>query len=165
MKYSYVGVFVPSDSDDISDRRFHTVEKSSSVDRKLIPEIVRNDAIKNSSIDEYALRNYWTLAMGETRIVNSSWGNFNKLKAQIEGLPSVSEVKSKQSRTKSCVIGYTNSGALKTLKNKINSMYGKDIPIFCGKDAFEIQTRFLWIGDNNYFFDDIDKVWGGKLEY
>jgi hypothetical protein len=165
MKYSYIGVFVPSESDNISDRRFHTVEKNGSVDRRLIPEIVRNDAMKNSSIDEYALRNHWTLAMGETRIVNSFWGDFNKLKAQIKGFPSVSKVKSKQSKTKSCVIGYTKSGSLKTVKNKINSMYGKDIPIFWGKDAFEIQTRFLWVGDNNYFFDEADEFWGGKLAY
>lgn len=165
MKYSYVGVFVPSESDNISDRRFHTVEKNSSVDRQLIPKIVRDDATKNSSIDEYALRNHWTLALGETRIINSAWDTLNKLKKQIKGFPSVKEVKAKKSKTKSCVVGHTDSNALKTVKNKIKSMYGKDIPIFCGKNAFEIQTRFLWVGDNDYFFDDANEVWGGKLEY
>lgn len=165
MKYSYTGVFVPSGCDGISDRNFYTLERNNSIDRKLIPEVVRSDAVRNSSIDEYALRNHWTLAMGETSIINPPWNNFDELEEDIRCLSSVSKVKSKKSKTKSCVIGYIKSESVNTVKNKIKHMYGKNVPVFWGKDHFEIQTRFLWVGHSNYFFDDVEEVWNGELEY
>lgn len=164
MKFKHKGVFVPADSEEIKERVFHTILRDKRVSRNKIPKLVKRNAVSDGCIDTYAIRNHWTLAMGQTKIVDKSWESVDDAKDKLLDIADVTDVKYKESKTKSYYVGYVKSGNPQNKKKEVKKKLSDDIPIFCGRAGFEVQMRFMWVGDGDFFFDDIENVWGENFD-
>lgn len=162
MKFKHEGVFVPVNSKNVTERIFNSVITEKRVDRDKIPRLIKKSAVSDGQIDRYAIRNHWTLALGQTQIINEPWNSVDEAKNDLMDIDDVTSVKHKTSKTKSCYVGRTESS--RPMNQDIRKKLSKDVPIFRGKTGFEVQTRFMWVGDGNFFFDDIEEVWGEKFD-
>lgn len=159
MQFKHDCVFVPEGvaSEDIEDTKWFEFKTSDYIMNR--PEKTVEEAISTGFIDEYALRNYWELAIGETRVVNHTWDSKNHLTAQLEGINQVKSVSVTNDKTSESLMLDVENQSMLTVKNKIESIYSSKMPIFQGYGRYEIFLSVKWIGSNRFFFDDLDAIW------
>lgn len=126
MQYETDVVFVPEDfcgespSSARCSRIAHT-EKISSTERK---RRGKEKAINTNLIDEYAIRNYWKIAGGETRLEHEAFDTINELEKQLQGINQVKSSRKRSNTTeKSILLVAEDTTSVQTVLNKIQSTY------------------------------------------
>lgn len=74
---------------------------------------MKRNAVSDGCTDTYTIRNNWELAMGQTKIVDESWESVDDAKDRLLDIADVTDVRYKESKTKSYYVGYVKSGNTK----------------------------------------------------
>lgn len=152
MYFEHEVIFIPSKRTDSSscDSRSITIQTSQEQTTETIKERARYEVVNQGIIDKYAFRNYWTIAGGETRVVDVPWDSVNNLRTQLQGINQVTKVNYRNNNIENIISMALDKDCIQTVKNKITSRYGTEIPVRSQGHILSVYLAWRWSQDYEF---------------
>lgn len=162
MEFRYSALIVPSNTkpDNIQDSRKFSLTSTDRYDKNDRVYKLKRKMTEDGFINSFALRNYWTFALGETKIIDTSWKSTKDLVSKIDQIDGVDYTKKKEDFATESVVLRSDKDQMGKVKKEIQSRFGNKLPIYQGYECYEIIISTKWLSPNSrFFFDDVSHLW------
>lgn len=162
MEFRYSALIVPSNTnpDNIKDSRKFSLISTDRYDKSDRVYKLKKKMVEDGFINSFALRNYWTFALGETKVMDTSWNSTQELANRIDQIDGVNYTKEKEDFATESVVLRLDKDQMTKVKKEIQSRFGKKLPIYQGYECYEIIVSTKWLSpDGRFFFDDVNHLW------